>query len=90
MHKLALVPMNIHSIWKTPNVIKSGAALYQCIRIAYCSIKSRSLHETGLQLHVRVRNEKLFFSYFSPKIYAVGTQNNRLNETVLLSTENIC
>ena len=30
------------------------------------------------------------FSYFSAKTYFVGTQKNRLNETVLLSTQNIC
>ena len=30
------------------------------------------------------------FSYFSTKTYVVGTQKNRLNETVLLSTQNIC
>ena len=29
-------------------------------------------------------------SYFSTKTYVVGTQKNRLNETVLLSTQNIC
>ena len=29
-------------------------------------------------------------SYFPPKTYVVGTQKNRLNETVLLSTQNIC
>ena len=29
------------------------------------------------------------FSYFSTKTYVVGTQKNRLNETVLLSTQNI-
>ena len=29
---------------------------------------------------------KIIFSYFSPKTYVVGTQKNRLNETVLLST----
>ena len=27
---------------------------------------------------------------FSTKTYVVGTQKNRLNETVLLSTQNIC
>ena len=27
---------------------------------------------------------------FATKTYGVGTQNNRLNETVLLSTQNIC
>ena len=31
-----------------------------------------------------------YFSYFSTKTYVVGTQKNRLNETVLLSTQNIC
>ena len=30
------------------------------------------------------------FSYFSTKTYVVGTQNNRLNETDLLSTQNKC
>ena len=31
-----------------------------------------------------------FFFYFSTKTYIVGTQNSGLNETVLLSTQNIC
>ena len=43
---------------------------------------------SGLKL--RERNENLSFSYFSTKTYDVGTQKNRLNETVLLSTQNIC
>ena len=30
------------------------------------------------------------FSYFSTKAYVVGTQKNRLNETVLLITQNTC
>ena len=30
------------------------------------------------------------YSYFSTKTYAVGTQKNSLDETVLLSTQNIC
>ena len=30
------------------------------------------------------------FSYFSTKTYVVGTQKNRLDETVLLSTQNTC
>ena len=29
-------------------------------------------------------------SYFSTKAYVVGTQKNRLNETVLFSSSNIC
>ena len=30
-----------------------------------------------------------YFSYFSTKTYAVGTQKNHLSEPVLLSTQNI-
>ena len=37
---------------------------------------------------IRPLTENLF-SYFSTKTYFVGTQKNRLNETVLLSTQNI-
>ena len=33
---------------------------------------------------------KILFSYFSTKTYVVGAQKNRLNETVLLSIQNIC
>ena len=33
---------------------------------------------------------KKYFSYFSTKKYVVGTQKNRLDEAVLLSTQNIC
>ena len=33
---------------------------------------------------------KNYFSHFSTKTYVVGTQKNRLNETVLLNTQNIC
>ena len=32
---------------------------------------------------------KTLFSHFSTKTYVVGTQKNRLHETVLLSTQNI-
>ena len=32
---------------------------------------------------------KIYFSYFLTKTYVVGTQKNRLNETVLLSTQSI-
>ena len=34
--------------------------------------------------------QKKKISYFSTKPYVVGTQKNRLNETVLLNTQNIC
>ena len=41
------------------------------------------------ELKLRVGNENLC-SYFSTKTYVVGTQKNRLNETVLLSTQSLC
>ena len=31
-----------------------------------------------------------YFSYFSTKTFVVGTQKKRLNETVILSTQNVC
>ena len=37
---------------------------------------------------IRVRSR--FFSYFSTQKYAVCTQNNRLDDTVLLSTQIAC
>ena len=43
--------------------------------------------KTGLKL--RAPNDNLIF-LFSTKTYVVGTQKNRLNETVLLNTQNIC
>ena len=45
------------------------------------------INKPGLQIRLRNLN---YFSYFSTKTYDVGTQKNRLNETVLLSTQNIC
>ena len=33
--------------------------------------------------------QKNYFSYFSTKTYVVGSQKKRLNERVLLSTQNI-
>ena len=45
-------------------------------------------HEfTGLLL--RVCNENLIFLFLNQNIFC-GTQKNRLNETVPLSTQNIC
>ena len=39
-------------------------------------------------LKERVPTKNLFFLFL--KIYVVGTQKNRLNETILLGTQNIC
>ena len=38
---------------------------------------------------LRVRIEKIVFLFLNQNIYDVGTQKNRLNETVLLITQNI-
>ena len=40
-------------------------------------------------LQIRVRREN-YFLYFSNKTDVMGTQKNRLNEMVLLSTQNTC
>ena len=39
---------------------------------------------------VKSAYRKFIFSYFSTKTYVVGTQKNRFDETLLLSTQNIC
>ena len=41
-------------------------------------------------LYMRVCAPKKLTSNFSFKTYSVGTQKNRLNETALLSSHNIC
>ena len=41
---------------------------------------------SGFQLRAPTKN---IFSYFSTKTYVVGTQKTRLNETVLLSSQNL-
>ena len=43
--------------------------------------------KTGLQIRVCIGK---LFSLFLFKTYVVGTQKNRLNETVLLSAQNTC
>ena len=42
------------------------------------------------QVLVKSAYQEKLFSYFSTETNDVGTQKNRLNETVLLSTQNIC
>ena len=45
------------------------------------------LSDSNSALQIRVRLGKLFI-HFSSKTYVVGTQKNRINETVLLSKQN--
>ena len=49
----------------------------------------RHMRSSGPGSRIRVRTE-IFFSYFSTETYVVGTQMNRLNEMVLLNTQNTC
>ena len=42
---------------------------------------------TGIQIRLRTG---ILYSYFSTNTYVVGTQKNRLNQTVLLNTHNRC
>ena len=46
-----------------------------------------SISKSGFQIRVCTRN---YIPHFSTKTYVMGTQKNRLNETVLLGTHNIC
>ena len=79
--KYALYLINIFLYFITLYIIKliidnsNPETISLCINIA------------GLQIRVRIG--KLFL-YFSSKTYVVGTQKNRLNERVLLSTQNTC
>ena len=47
-----------------------------CVYVELCSV---------FQIKCVIKN---IFSYFSSKTYVVGTHKNRLDETVLLSTQN--
>ena len=50
------------------------------------------IHKNVYNIHKQASSKesvmKNYFSYFSAKTYVVGTQKNRLNETVLLRTQN--
>ena len=54
------------------------------------SILLFTLIDTILRPLVKSAYLKNNFLISQPKRYVVGTQKNRLNETVLLSTQNIC
>ena len=61
------------------------------MHVPYSVESSSELMFTVMCRHlVKSAYHKKYFSYFSTKTYVVGTQKNRLNETVLLSTQNIC
>ena len=49
-----------------------------------------SLPACVFQVYTYMYIVKYYFSYFITKTYVAGAQKNSLNETVLLSTPNIC
>ena len=57
--------------------------------VVYKTFKHDKVNMLKAALQIRVCIGKLF-SLSSSKTYVVGTQKNRLNETVLLSTQNTC
>ena len=60
---------------------------YMCSKIL--KLNNREIHIIKHASRLECVPEN-YFSYFLTKTYVVGTQKNRLNETVLLSTQNIC
>ena len=71
-----------------------GSCLVLDLRIVLCVLSSFAIifmkkRDVCFAYCIQAPTEN-YFSYFSTKTYVVGTQNNRLNETVLLSTHNTC
>ena len=84
-----------------PQVTKNSQTNCQCVSSQSIASKTQETHSrgnTGL-IHVswgnssvpqiRVGNRKYFFLFLKQK-YVVCTQNNRLDDTVHLSTQNTC
>ena len=77
----------IECIAKT--VLTGHTANFSCLVHAMTHTSYFGMNSVLLSgLQIRECTRKLF-SYFSTKIYVVGTQKKRLNETVLLSTQNM-
>ena len=70
-----LAPEGIHTV---STLIENACLQLECCRL------------TGYRPLVKSVYQKNIFFHFSTKTYVAGTQKNRLNETVLLSTKNIC
>ena len=58
--------------------------------IPHCEVSINCLTIIFIRVLVMSAYQKVDYSYFSTETFVVGTQKNRLNETVLLSTQNIC
>ena len=82
-HAILCMTLSLRGIGSGPTLITDFGFL--------CSVDRYEVMYTygHVSQDFRVRNENLI-SYFSTKTYVVGTQKNRLNETVPLSTQDIC
>ena len=58
--------------------------------ITFKNRRSKVTDYAALIIYVNMLHNQKHFFYFSTKTYLVWTQKNRLIETVLLRTQNIC
>ena len=72
-------------------VESQGYMLYRTTTLHGQQYEQLVVHEIVKDTRTLVKEcvTKILFSYFSTKLYVMGTQQNRLNEMVLLSTQNI-
>ena len=87
--KIYAPPVHIWEFRLTPSKGTHISFMNKAIQPYKCTCSYKRTLNTLTGPQIRVRNWKSF-SYFSTKTYVVGTQKNRLNETVLLRTQNTC
>ena len=74
-------------------IVVSLSAHFSFLYFHFIEIAAKSLVKVVVKEVAAENNDNItlknIFSYFSSKKYVVGSQKNRLNEMVLLSTQNI-
>ena len=78
--------------WEHSAILTTFIKLQFVIKIFVLSIFEWLL-KTVFTVNIRPPDKSVlesYFLYYSSKTYVVGIQKNRLNETVLLSTQNVC
>ena len=58
--------------------------------VLYAFLFLLDIQSQTIEQPMALRNCENYFYFFSTKTYVVGTQKNRLDETVLLSNQNTC
>ena len=59
------------------------------LNVTFFQTKKNASHIKG-HVSLQIRVTEIYFSSFSTKTYVFGARKNRLTETVLMSTKNIC